>query len=93
CFNFAWAPFLRSALTVSPSISLLLLAVCICCAFLIILHCSYVFTQLYPQAHQDSRLLSPQYVQFCLYSPICFHAPPCFLAATHSVVSALEKVA
>ncbi|KAJ7228035.1 hypothetical protein C8J57DRAFT_1387628, partial [Mycena rebaudengoi] len=40
CFNFAWAPFLRSArcFTVSPSISLLLLAVCICCAFPIILH-------------------------------------------------------
>ncbi|KAJ7215259.1 hypothetical protein C8J57DRAFT_1396864, partial [Mycena rebaudengoi] len=43
CFSFAWAPFLRSGrcLTISPSISLLFLAVCICCAFAIILHCSY----------------------------------------------------
>ncbi|KAJ7217604.1 hypothetical protein C8J57DRAFT_1395470, partial [Mycena rebaudengoi] len=44
-FNFSWAPFLRSARcpTVSPSISLLFLAVCIFCEFPIILHCSYFF--------------------------------------------------
>ncbi|KAJ7289712.1 hypothetical protein C8J57DRAFT_1278315, partial [Mycena rebaudengoi] len=60
---FSWALFLRSARfpTISPSISLLFLAARIFCAFPIILHCSYVFTLLYPQAHQDSRLLSPQY--------------------------------